>query len=326
MDNFDFVAGFLLCVFSSFILLGFIADKTDRTNTEQSKQYIIWYYHNIFLCVLRHGKTLLNKYQRGRRMGDYDEVIDEDWKHEVRYFVQHMIIPSIGDAIETSLSQSFIVPEEQFVKGIFPEEEFLIKKFKFSDYISDLKKGKEETVFVYCCKKPSLLNYDVSSTIGLSERSLNILYKQVEILCKFLFGSEIYNIPLSVDNPIDYEMMVAALLKDLGFKVRTTKASGDQGADVLAGKNGISFAIQCKMYSKPVGNKAVQEANAGRDFYKCDYGVVVSNAGFTKSAKQAANACKIILLNERQLEKLLKYVPEGHIIEKITTEKKKAKK
>lgn len=109
------------------------------------------------------------------------------------------------------------------------------------------------------------------------------------------------------DNPLEYEKYVAQRLAGLGFNARTTKASGDQGADVLADKNGISFAIQCKKYSSPVGNKAVQEANAGRDFYKRDYAVVVSNADFTKAAKQAANACKVILLNDNQLEKLLSY-------------------
>ena len=116
---------------------------------------------------------------------------------------------------------------------------------------------------------------------------------------------------LSIDSPTGYTDKAAKWVKDefskLGFDAKTTKGSGDQGADVLATKNGVSFAIQCKKYSKPVGNKAVQEANAGRDFYKQDYGVVVSNAGFTKLARQAAHACGIILLNDNQLEDLLKY-------------------
>lgn len=109
------------------------------------------------------------------------------------------------------------------------------------------------------------------------------------------------------ETPQQYEVRICTNLKKLGFESKTTKGSGDQGADVLASKNGVSFAIQCKKYSKPVGNKAVQEANAGRDFYKKDYGVVVSNAGFTKSARQAAHACGIILLNDNQLDDLLKY-------------------
>ncbi len=107
---------------------------------------------------------------------------------------------------------------------------------------------------------------------------------------------------------LEYEKVITNKLKELGFNAKTTKASGDQGADVLADKDGISFAIQCKLYTKPVGNKAVQEANAARDFYKKDYAVVVSNAGYTKSARTAANACDVILINDTQLEKLLEYV------------------
>lgn len=107
---------------------------------------------------------------------------------------------------------------------------------------------------------------------------------------------------------LDYEKMITNRLKELGFNAKTTKASGDQGADILAEKDGVSFAIQCKMYTKPVGNKAVQEANAARDFYGKDYAVVVSNAGYTKSARTAANACDVILINDTQLEKLLEYV------------------
>ena len=107
--------------------------------------------------------------------------------------------------------------------------------------------------------------------------------------------------------PLEYEKEIATKLKKLGFNARATKGSGDQGADVLADKNGVSFAIQCKMYSKPVGNKAVQEANTARDFYKCDYAAVITNADYTKSARQAANACNVILLNESEISKLNEY-------------------
>lgn len=108
-------------------------------------------------------------------------------------------------------------------------------------------------------------------------------------------------------SPLDFEKQICDKLKSMGFNARTTKASGDQGVDVLADRNGLSFAIQCKMYSKPVGNKAVQEVSAGRDFYGRNFGVVVSNADFTKSARQLASANGIILLNDNRLEKLLEY-------------------
>ncbi len=111
-------------------------------------------------------------------------------------------------------------------------------------------------------------------------------------------------------SPLEYESLISSRLRNLGFDAHTTKASGDQGADVIAKKEGVSFAIQCKKHSNPIGNRAVQEVNAGQDFYKCDYGVVVSNTGFTKSARHAANACGIILLNDNELERLLKYIKD----------------
>ena len=124
----------------------------------------------------------------------------------------------------------------------------------------------------------------------------------------FRFGNKKRKVVEVPKTGLDYEKVITNKLKELGFNAKTTKASGDQGADVLADKGGVSFAIQCKLYSKPVGNKAVQEANAARDFYKKDYAVVVSNAGYTKSARTAANACDVILINDTQLEKLLEYV------------------
>lgn len=114
----------------------------------------------------------------------------------------------------------------------------------------------------------------------------------------------------NITNPFDYEKQIANILKDMGFNAYATKGSGDQGADVLATKNNVKFAIQCKMYSGPVGNKAVQEVNAARNFYNCDYAVVVTNATYTKSAHIAAKACNVILLHESQLDKLLDYITE----------------
>ena len=50
-----------------------------------------------------------------------------------------------------------------------------------------------------------------------------------------------------------------------GWTVADTPASGDFGADLIAEKDGKRIAIQAKRYSKPVGNKAVNEALGGRD-------------------------------------------------------------
>ena len=62
---------------------------------------------------------------------------------------------------------------------------------------------------------------------------------------------------------LQFEHRCAELLRYRGFhKVTVTKGSGDQGIDILAQKNGLKYGIQCKYYSHPVGNKAIQEAYA----------------------------------------------------------------
>ena len=47
----------------------------------------------------------------------------------------------------------------------------------------------------------------------------------------------------------DFEYFCADLLEDHGFKsVEVTRGSGDYGVDVLAEKEGVTYAVQCKRY------------------------------------------------------------------------------
>lgn len=78
----------------------------------------------------------------------------------------------------------------------------------------------------------------------------------------------------------------------------------DQGVDVIAEKNGLRVAIQCKLYSKPVGNKAVQEIAAGKVHQQAHYGAVVTNGSFTISAKELAATNGIRLLHYTDLPQL----------------------
>lgn len=83
----------------------------------------------------------------------------------------------------------------------------------------------------------------------------------------------------------DFEYYVQDLLKKNGFhNVSVTQGSADHGIDVLANKNGKSYAIQCKRYNGKVGNKAVQEAYSGKDIYGADIAVVITNQFFSKQA------------------------------------------
>ena len=105
-------------------------------------------------------------------------------------------------------------------------------------------------------------------------------------------------------DPIQYEHLVADTLKELGWKTRTTKGSGDQGIDVIATMNGKKLVIQCKLYSSNVGNAAVQEIVAGKAYEQAQFAAVVTNAKFTRSAIQLAKANDVFLLHHDQLHKL----------------------
>lgn len=94
----------------------------------------------------------------------------------------------------------------------------------------------------------------------------------------------------------------------INYEANVTKGSGDQGVDVVAKKKDKTIAIQCKKYSQPVGNKAVQEVIAGKDYYGADFAVVVSNASFTPSARKLASKCNVILLDVNQLNLLDDYI------------------
>lgn len=104
----------------------------------------------------------------------------------------------------------------------------------------------------------------------------------------------------------DFEYYCAELLKRRGFQeVEVTKGSGDYGIDILAEKDGVTYAIQCKCYAAPVGVKAVQEAYAGRDYYDRMVGAVLTNQYFTQPAVEAAKKLKILLWDRGYLESMM---------------------
>lgn len=104
----------------------------------------------------------------------------------------------------------------------------------------------------------------------------------------------------------DFEYFCADLLRRRGFlEVEVTKASGDYGIDILAEKDGVTYAIQCKCYATPVGVFAVQQAYAGRDFYDKMVGVVMTNQYFTAPAVEAAKKLKILLWDRGYLDRMM---------------------
>lgn len=126
---------------------------------------------------------------------------------------------------------------------------------------------------------------------------------EVENACLEVIGNKEEQ---SVDtlSGVDYEEYCAKTLEDAGWEVETTVATGDQGVDLIAIIDDIRVCIQCKRYSKPVGNKAVQEIAAGVTHWNGTHAVVVSNAGFTKAAQKLAESTGVFLVSDLELENL----------------------
>lgn len=104
----------------------------------------------------------------------------------------------------------------------------------------------------------------------------------------------------------DFEYWTADLLRTSGFyNVEVTRGSGDQGVDVLAQKDGIKYAIQCKCYSSNLGNTPIQEVNAGKMFYHCQVAAVITNQYFTQGAKELAEATGVLLWDRDWIHKMV---------------------
>jgi len=92
-----------------------------------------------------------------------------------------------------------------------------------------------------------------------------------------------FHIPIG--SPIEFERFCADALAAAGWQSKTTAASGDQGADVVAKKDGRLLVVQCKLYSGTVGTAAVQQAHSACAFYGADHAAVVTNAIYSKGAR-----------------------------------------
>ena len=105
----------------------------------------------------------------------------------------------------------------------------------------------------------------------------------------------------------EFEEYVALILGDNGFReIELTRASGDQGVDVLAERSGLQYAIQCKNYAGAVGNAAVQEAYAGAQYYGCDVAVVVCPGEFTRAARELAASTGVELWDAQRLTRMMR--------------------
>jgi restriction system protein len=105
-------------------------------------------------------------------------------------------------------------------------------------------------------------------------------------------------------SPAEFEHWCSTALHAAGWRARATGTSGDQGADVVAEKGGITVVLQCKLHRSAIGNKAVQEAFTAKKHYGATAAAVVSNATFTRSAEALSRTTGVLLCHYSDLARL----------------------
>jgi restriction endonuclease Mrr len=95
---------------------------------------------------------------------------------------------------------------------------------------------------------------------------------------------------------IPFEEFLKEVFEELGFVVEATKASGDQGVDLVLRRGTVEIAVQAKGYAESVGNDAVQAVHTGMTYYGCHRCAVVTNSTFTRAARELADSvgCRLI--------------------------------
>lgn len=131
--------------------------------------------------------------------------------------------------------------------------------------------------------------------------------QQINNLCNRTYSSSTnFCIQYDTMDGHTFEYFCADLLRKNGFiNVEVTQGSGDHGIDILAEKDDITYAIQCKCYSSNIGNDAVQQAHTGKTLYHKDIAVVMTNQYFTQQAQNEASQLGVKLWNRDKINELI---------------------
>lgn len=185
----------------------------------------------------------------------------------------------------------------------------LIEKFCLLDD-SDIYGLKTQAIFFYflCDKKKFDTENKLFDNIDEYKRLLKhqfdlIKFNQFKNRLESASPSKKYSLD-DVDfmNGLEFEKFLADMFNMMGYQTEITKTSGDQGIDVIAEKGGQRIGVQAKCYSSTVGNSAIQEAVAGKAFYKLDKVIVITNNFFSDSAIQLAQANGVVLWDRNLLK------------------------
>lgn len=101
----------------------------------------------------------------------------------------------------------------------------------------------------------------------------------------------------------EFEKFLQAHFEKQGYKVSLTPVTGDYGADLILKKGKEKVVVQAKRYKQKVGNSAIQEIVAAKEYYKANKCMVITNSYFTQNAVSLAKANHVELWDRDTLQK-----------------------
>jgi HJR/Mrr/RecB family endonuclease len=206
------------------------------------------------------------------------------WEAEFGKYYEDIASLTLEKAIQIFLEIEYIASQEEKLQKCFVFYLIKHKKFENENYLISLEKFKKVfSSLLEVHKKNNLINRIKNTTPPSANEKITI--DDVDLMT----GTE-------------FEHFVAVLFSKMGYETEVTKVTGDQGIDVIASKNGKKIGIQAKCYSSSVGNSAIQEVVAGKNHYRLDKAIVITNNLFTDSAQQLAISNDIILWDRNILK------------------------
>lgn len=197
----------------------------------------------------------------------------------------------------------FIISEIYLVKSYFIEN---------IDLIQLLLNSKKAGIYLFMFSQFDIKHFSLGIMQDLfkvcdSRQALHMIYPEKNSMLQINNTS----ILKSIDNMNgkQFENYCADLLQYNNFSnIEITQASGDHGVDILAEKDSITYAIQCKCYSSNIGNAAIQQIHSGKSLYHKDVAVVLTNQYFTTQARKEANALNVKLWDRDKLYEMIKNI------------------
>jgi SNF2 family DNA or RNA helicase/HJR/Mrr/RecB family endonuclease len=296
----------------------------DRKETQKMLQKIIYDSFEIFASIIN-GDTPTTKQHEGKSKLSRQQTIDR-FQTEEGFNVIIMSPIAAGVGLNVTKANHII----HYTRHWNPakEEQATDRAYRI---------GQQKDVYVYYPMAifpddmkdddgNKLKSFDeILDTLLINKKALatNTLFptEQAEITPDELFGNifgtktKTESMPLSISdidrlNPNLFEASIAALYKKQGFDIYLTPYSNDKGVDVVVMKNGENYLIQVKQTKSLVGNEAIQEICASKNYYQNHFKeqfklCTITNNDYSSSASILGKSNNIELFNRSHLESMV---------------------